>query len=193
MEVFEAIMQKGVIVEWTGLHLAAVAACKPALCSDPVLAMLCWDEPFVLTADWLCAAVEAALSQLDPATGDYTLGTLLHLPQGALTSAATTPRGVFNTQVGGWTSLATACMVGPALLFLIHQNLVWMDSARCINGKLARWALALQGMHSQCIASRVKTVVLRMPVTGVMCSACWRCIPDLCSATVLVHGLTCCT
>lgn len=105
VEVFEAITQKGVIVEWTGLHLAAVAACKPALCSDPVLAMPCWDEPFVLTADWLCAAVEAALSQLDPATGDYTLGTLLHLPQGALTSAATTPRGVLG---GGHRSLLHA-------------------------------------------------------------------------------------
>lgn len=62
----EAMTQRGVRFEWTAERLAAVDAVKQSLCSDRVLAMPCWDLPFVLTTDWSCAAVGAVLSQVNP-------------------------------------------------------------------------------------------------------------------------------
>ena len=70
VEPLEAMTRRGAVFEWTQERLAAVDALKQALCSDPVLAMPKWDQEFILTTDWSCAAVGAVLSQLDPVTQD---------------------------------------------------------------------------------------------------------------------------
>lgn len=140
----EEMTHRGVLFEWTAEREAAVEALKQALCSAPVLAMPRWDQPFILTTDWSCAAVGAVLSQCDPETGDEHP---IAFASRALTSAE---RNYAPTE---GECLAAKWAVDKFRYYLHgrrftlrtdHQALKWLDSARFTNAKLERWALALQ-------------------------------------------------
>jgi len=140
----EEMTHRGATFEWTVDRLAAVEALKQALCSAPVLAMPMWDQPFILTTDWSCAAIGAVLSQRNPETGD-------EHPVAFASRALTSAERNYAPTEGE--CLAVKWAVDKFRYYLHgrrftlrtdHQALKWLDSARFSNAKLERWALALQ-------------------------------------------------
>jgi hypothetical protein len=140
----EAMTRRGVAFEWDLERVAAFEAIKQALVSAPCLAAPRWDEEFILTTDWSCAAIGAVLSQIDPVTG-------LEHPIAFASRALTAAERNYAPTEGE--CLAVKWAVDKFRYYLHgrrfrlrvdHQALVWLDSARFNNSKLERWALALQ-------------------------------------------------
>jgi hypothetical protein len=136
--------KRGVAFDWDLERVAAFEALKQALAFAPVLALPQWDEEFILTTDWSCAAIGAVLSQSNPVTGDE------HPIAFASRALSGAERNYAPTE---GECLAVKWAVDKFRYYLHgrrfrlrvdHQALVWLDSARFSNSKLERWALALQ-------------------------------------------------
>lgn len=144
VEPLEQMTRRGARLEWTAERLAAVEALKQALCSAPVLSMPNWDQPFILTTDWSCAAIGAVLSQRDPVTQDEHP---IAFASRALTSAERNyapTEGECLAAKWAFDKFRYYLHGRKTLLRTDHSALQWLNSARFSNSKLERWALTLQ-------------------------------------------------
>ena len=134
--------------EWTEKCEESLNILKHALCSAPILAFPDMNRPFILTCDASCSGLGYILGQLDESGRERVIeysGRALH----AAEKNYSVSELEYLTIVSGIKQFSSYLSTDiPFTIITDHQALKVLNSiTTCQNGRIARWALYLQGFR----------------------------------------------
>ena len=136
------LLKEDVPWSWGPQQEAAFSKLQQHLREEPVLALPQPDKPYTLHTDFCGASISAVLEQLGP---DHKMHVVAYASKTCSPAEQkySSTDGELLAMVFGITKFHSYLAGTPFTLVTDHQALLYLDSAKCHNSRLARWAVKL--------------------------------------------------